>query len=144
MYKSSDTLIVANRGVLYNDIKMLQDKDPLQRLLKKEAIPTIPPQNGSIFLNRNGSFLYKNNQPLAKKDSFAYVLIPFPRIKVSQRFSITCSAKNTSILPIPSRPLDEKNSFVSLIAKGKTSSASELISGPKLTGLEKPPFTIST
>ena len=40
----------------------------------KKAIPTIPPQNGSIFLNRNGSFLYKNNQPLAQKDSFAYSL----------------------------------------------------------------------
>ena len=53
---------------------MLQDKDPLQRLLQKEAIPTIPPQNGSIFLNRNGSFLYKNNQPIAQKDSFAYRL----------------------------------------------------------------------
>lgn len=74
VYVPSDTLIVANRGVLCNDIKMLQDKDPLQRLLKKEAIPTIPPQNGSIFLNRNGSFLYKNNQPLAQKDSFAYRL----------------------------------------------------------------------
>jgi hypothetical protein len=40
----------------------------------KKTIPTIPPQNGSIFLNRNGSFLYKNNQPLAQKDSFAYSL----------------------------------------------------------------------
>ncbi len=74
IYVPSDTLIVANRGVLNNDIKMLQDKDPLQRLLQKEAIPTIPPQNGSIFLNRNGSFLYKNNQPIAQKDSFAYRL----------------------------------------------------------------------
>ena len=74
VYVPSDTLIVANRGVLKNDIKMLQDKDPLQRLLQKEAIPTIPPQSGSIFLNRNGSFLYKNNQPLAQKDSFAYRL----------------------------------------------------------------------
>ena len=40
----------------------------------KKTIPTIPPQNGSIFLNRNGSFLYKNNQPLAQKHSFAYRL----------------------------------------------------------------------
>ena len=74
VYVPSDTLIVANKGVLNNDIKMLQDKDPLQRLLQKEAVPTIPPQNGSIFLNRNGSFLYKNNQPTAQKDSFAYRL----------------------------------------------------------------------
>ena len=74
VYVPSDTLIVANNGVLKNDIKMLHDKDPLQRLLEKEAIPTIPPKHGSIFLNRNGSFLYKNNQPLAQKDSFAYRL----------------------------------------------------------------------
>ena len=74
VFVPSDTLIVANNGVLKNDIKMLQDRDPLQRLLEKEAIPTIPPKNGSIFLNRNGSFLYKNNQPLIEKDSFAYRL----------------------------------------------------------------------
>ena len=74
VYVPSDTLIVANNGVLKNDIKMLHDKDPLQRLLEKEAVPTIPPKHGSIFLNRNGSFLYKNNQPLAQKDSFAYRL----------------------------------------------------------------------
>ena len=74
VYVPSDTLIVANNGVLKNDIKMLHDKDPLQRLLEKEAIPTTPPKHGSIFLNRNGSFLYKNNQPLAQKDSFAYRL----------------------------------------------------------------------
>ena len=74
VYVPSDTLIVANSGVLKNDLKMLNDKDPLQRLLEKEAIPTIPPKHGSIFLNRNGSFLYKNNQPLTQKDSFAYRL----------------------------------------------------------------------
>ncbi len=74
VFVPSDTLIIANNGVLKNDIAFLQDKDPLQRLIEKEAVPTVPPVNGSIFLNRNGSFLYKNNQPLAEKDSFAYRL----------------------------------------------------------------------
>ena len=74
VFVPSDTLIVANHGVLKNDLKNLHDKDPLQRLIEKEAIPTIPAQHGSVFLNRNGSFLYKNTQPLALKDSFAYRL----------------------------------------------------------------------
>jgi len=74
VYVPSDTLIVANNGVLKNDIKMLHDKDPLQRILDKEAIFTVPAQHGSVFLNTNGSFLYKNTDPLVKKDSFAYRL----------------------------------------------------------------------
>ena len=81
IFVPSDTLVVANNGVLKNDIKFLHDQDPLQRLMDKEVVPTIPAQHGSIFLNRNGSFLYKNTNPLIEKDSFAY------RIKTIKGYS---------------------------------------------------------
>ncbi|MGB2398037.1 MAG: OmpA family protein [Flavobacteriaceae bacterium] len=71
-YVPSDTLIVANRNVLVNDIKALNDKDPLQRLIEKEVYLSTEPKNGRIIFNKNGSFLYKNGQPLVSKDSFAY------------------------------------------------------------------------
>ena len=68
----SDTLIVANNGILKNDIAELNQKDPLQRLIEKQAIQTRPSKNGVVRFHSNGSFLYKNTQPLAVKDSFAY------------------------------------------------------------------------
>ena len=72
IYVPSDTLIVANNGILKNDIQALNEKDPLQRLLVKEAIQTKPSRNGVVRFHSNGSFLYKSTQPLAVKDSFAY------------------------------------------------------------------------
>ena len=73
-YIPSDILIVATNGVLQNDIKALNDKDPLQRLLAKEAIQVSQTRNGSLTFNSNGSFLYKNTQPLSTIDSFAYAV----------------------------------------------------------------------
>ena len=70
----SDTLIVANQGILKNDIDYLNQKDPLQRLVKKEAIQTKPPKNGYLRFHANGSFIYKSRAALAVKDSFAYKL----------------------------------------------------------------------
>jgi len=52
----------------------LEQQDPLQRLIKKEAELTLPPAFGTLELNKNGSFLYKNTQPTQAKDSFAYRL----------------------------------------------------------------------
>lgn len=72
VYVPSDTLIIANNGILKNDIQALNEKDPLQRLIKKEAIQTQPSRNGVVRFHSNGSFLYKSTQPLAVKDSFAY------------------------------------------------------------------------
>ena len=51
VYVPSDTLIVANNGVLKNDIKMLQDKDPLQRLLEKEAVSLLSPHKRDRFFS---------------------------------------------------------------------------------------------
>ena len=73
-YIPSDTLVVATNGVLVNDIKALNEKDPLQRLIQKEAMLRKPPKSGKLTLNSNGTFIYKNQMPLVKKDSFAYRL----------------------------------------------------------------------
>lgn len=74
IYIPSDTLVVATQGVLVNDIEQLEQKDPLQRLIEKEAMLSTLPKAGELTFNANGSFWYKNNQPLIKKDSFAYRL----------------------------------------------------------------------
>lgn len=74
VYVPSDTLIVATNGVLQNDIKALNDKDPLQRLLSKTAIQLSETTNGSLTFNLNGSFLYKSTQALSTIDSFAYAV----------------------------------------------------------------------
>ncbi len=68
----SDTLVVALNHVLINDQLNLEQQDPLQRLIKKEVELTSPPAFGTLKLNKNGSFLYKNTQPTQAKDSFAY------------------------------------------------------------------------
>ena len=71
-YIPSDTLVVAIDNVLTNDELHLTQKDPLQRLIKKEVELTQSPLFGSLNLNKNGSFLYKNTDSNVKKDSFAY------------------------------------------------------------------------
>ena len=74
IYVPSDTLVVATNGVLQNDIKAMNDKDPLQRLLPKAAIQLSETTNGSLTFNSNGSFLYKSTQALSSIDSFAYAV----------------------------------------------------------------------
>ena len=73
-YTPSDTLVVALNHVLVNDQLNLEQQDPLQRLIEKEVELTLPPAFGTLELNKNGSFLYKNTQPTQAKDSFAYRL----------------------------------------------------------------------
>ena len=73
-YTPSDTLVVALNHVLVNDQLNLEQQDPLQRLIEKEVELTLPPVFGTLELNKNGSFLYKNTQPTQAKDSFAYRL----------------------------------------------------------------------
>lgn len=77
----SDTLVLAFQGVLANDLPPLNDADPLQRLIPKQVVEAIPPQFGSYKLNKNGSFWYKNTNPLEAKDSFAY------RLKTEKKLS---------------------------------------------------------
>lgn len=74
VYVPSDTLIVATNGVLVNDIIALNEQDPLQRLIAKQAVQLSPTSHGSLTFNPNGSFLYKNTQPLSTIDSFAYAI----------------------------------------------------------------------
>ena len=65
VYVPSDTLIVANNGVLKNDIKMLHDKDPLQRLLEKE--PSLQSHHKmDQFFSIEMVLFYINNQPTAQ------------------------------------------------------------------------------
>ena len=76
-YTPSDTLVIALNHVLVNDRLSLEQQDPLQRLIKKEVELTLPPAFGTLKLNKNGSFLYKNTQPTQAKDSFAYRLTSY-------------------------------------------------------------------
>tara|TARA_B100000767_G_scaffold268231_1_gene288154 strand:+ start:5454 stop:7616 length:2163 start_codon:yes stop_codon:yes gene_type:complete len=71
-YIPTDTLVVGLNNVLKNDELYLVQKDPLQRLIEKEVKLTQPPHFGTLKLNKNGSFLYKNTDYNIKKDSFAY------------------------------------------------------------------------
>nr|AOE11525.1 OmpA family protein [uncultured bacterium]CBL87096.1 OmpA family protein [uncultured Flavobacteriia bacterium] len=79
-YIPSDTLVVAIDNVLTNDELHLTQKDPLQRLIKKEVELTQSPLFGSLNLNKNGSFLYKNTDSNVKKDSFAYKINTVKRV----------------------------------------------------------------
>jgi outer membrane protein OmpA-like peptidoglycan-associated protein len=79
-YFPSDTLVVAIDNVLTNDELHLTQKDPLQRLIKKDVELTQSPLFGSLNLNKNGSFLYKNTDSNVKKDSFAYKINTVKRV----------------------------------------------------------------
>ena len=73
-YNPIDTLIVSQDGVLKNDETSMLSQDPLTILFRKEAVLVENTINGTLQLNANGSFLYKNIAPTKEKDSFAYVL----------------------------------------------------------------------
>ena len=71
-YSPADTLVVAVKSVLVNDHEKMNNTDPLQRILPKTTVLAAKPKNGDLLFNTNGSFWYKNQRPLIKKDSFAY------------------------------------------------------------------------
>lgn len=71
----SDTLVVAQDHVLKNDLETLYAQDPLNRIVTKRVELVNKPQYGSLLLNANGSFWYKNATPEQPVDSFAYRLI---------------------------------------------------------------------
>ena len=73
-YNPIDTLIVSRKGILNNDEKLMNGYDPLTQLFPKEALLIDNVHNGSLKLNSNGSFLYKNTSPSKVKDSFSYIV----------------------------------------------------------------------
>ena len=73
-YNPIDTLIVSQNGILKNDNQQMLSEDPLTTLFSKEAELVDDVNHGALKLNRNGSFLYKNKDPLKVKDSFTYVV----------------------------------------------------------------------
>ena len=73
-YNPIDTLIVSQKGILKNDNAHMRSHDPLTALFPKEAELVEDVHHGSLKLNSNGSFLYKNTAPIEVKDSFAYAV----------------------------------------------------------------------
>ena len=73
-YNPVDTLIVSQQGVLKNDNTHMMSHDPLTALFPKQAELLEDVRHGTLKLNSNGSFLYKNTTPLVVKDSFVYAI----------------------------------------------------------------------
>lgn len=73
-YNPVDTLIVSQEGVLKNDNAKMMGDDPLTTLFSKEVLLIDDVHHGTLELNSNGSFLYKNSAPLQVKDSFSYAI----------------------------------------------------------------------
>ena len=73
-YKTNDTLAISFEGVLLNDIKKMFLNDPLTALFEKGVKIIKSTDFGYVKLNNNGSFIYKNNNPLEKTDKFTYVI----------------------------------------------------------------------
>ena len=73
-YKTNDTLAISFEGVLLNDIKKMFLNDPLTALFEKGVKIIKSTDFGYLKLNNNGSFVYKNNNPLEKVDKFTYVI----------------------------------------------------------------------
>ena len=73
-YKTNDTLAISFEGVLLNDIKKMFLNDPLTALFEKGVKIIKSTDFGYLKLNNNGSFIYKNNNPLEKVDKFIYVI----------------------------------------------------------------------
>ena len=73
-YKTNDTLTISFEGVLLNDIKKMFLNDPLTALFEKGVKIIQSTDFGYLKLNNNGSFVYKNNNPLEKADKFTYVI----------------------------------------------------------------------
>jgi len=92
-YNTNDTLVISFEGVLANDIKKMFSNDPLTALFDK-GVKVIETTNfGYLKLNNNGSFLYKNNNPLVKEDNFTYVINT--DFGVSDPLKVTLERENT-------------------------------------------------
>ena len=74
-YSTNDTLAISFEGVLSNDIKKMFSNDPLTALFEKRVRIIKSTDFGYLKLNDNGSFIYKNNNPLEKIDKFTYNVI---------------------------------------------------------------------
>lgn len=74
IYNPIDTLIVSQNGVLKNDNLQMLSEDPLTSMFSKEAELVNDVHYGTLKLNNNGSFLYKNEDPSKPIDSFTYIV----------------------------------------------------------------------
>ncbi len=74
VFSPSDTLIVANDGVLVNDKNNMIEYDPLQILVEKKVSLMDSVRNGKIKFNDNGTFLYKSKNNFVAIDSFSYAI----------------------------------------------------------------------
>lgn len=70
-YFTADTLIVSDLGVQLNDEKLLNQVDPLHQLFDRiYVLDSLPREH--IKWNKNGSFLYYNQNTSVQRDSFYY------------------------------------------------------------------------
>ena len=74
VYNPLDTLVVSQNGILKNDNKLMKSHDPMTVLFSKKVELIDSVHFGSLKLNSNGSFLYKNKAPTQVKDSFSYAV----------------------------------------------------------------------
>ena len=74
VYNPLDTLIVSQNGILKNDTNLMMSHDPMTVLFSKKVELVDSVHYGSLKLNKNGSFLYKNKASTQVKDSFSYAV----------------------------------------------------------------------
>ena len=48
-YKFSDTLVVAENSVIFNDLELIHSVDPLQKIYKKKVKLKSPPKNRMLL-----------------------------------------------------------------------------------------------
>ena len=99
-YNTNDTLVVSFEGVLNNDIKKMFSNDPLTALFEKGVRIIKSTDFGYLKLNNNGSFIYKNNNPLEKGDKFTYVINS--DFGVSDPLTVTLEREDMPKLKTPS------------------------------------------
>ena len=99
-YNTNDTLVVSFEGVLNNDIKKMFSNDPLTALFEKGVTIIKSTDFGYLKLNNNGSFIYKNNNPLEKGDKFTYVINS--DFGVSDPLTVTLEREDMPKLKTPS------------------------------------------
>ncbi|MEK9612851.1 MAG: OmpA family protein [Flavobacteriaceae bacterium] len=77
-FNSKDTLVSGFDHVLQNDRDLMISKDPLTEIIPMQVQLVDSVHLGSLLLNSNGSFLYKQESKTQKKDSFSYqIQTPF-------------------------------------------------------------------
>ena len=77
-FNTKDTLVSGFDHVLQNDRDLMFSEDPLTEIIPMQVQLVDSVHLGSLLLNSNGSFLYKQESKTQKKDSFSYrIQTPF-------------------------------------------------------------------